>query len=141
MKITTVNNKLYFNGVIDVSRNGSAPMELQIIVNKCDQDMKKCEKLPPRSFKQLCATLNDKSSFLYTLITKLDPPMECPVKAQQYIANNAVVDITPLTFLPMNGFVWIAVIKIFSGENREMTLCLEASFRNNKIALRRRRPK
>jgi hypothetical protein len=99
--------------------------------------MKKCEKNPTQTFKQICSKLKDKKAFYYNALTTIHPPLECPFKAQQYTAANSSIDLTPLSFLPINGFLWIITGRIMSGESREVALCVEGNLRVTRPTSRR----
>lgn len=138
--LTIISNKLYTSGSIEVSKPILRPQELTFIVNKCDMDMKKCENNPPRAFKQLCSKLKDKKSFYYSALSKIHPTVECPIKVQNYSIETSMLDLTPLTFLPVNGYIWIMTTKVL-GEAREVLMCIETSMSNVRSSTRRRGPR
>jgi hypothetical protein len=129
LAISSASNKVLFSGSLNISKTINGPLELTIDVNKCDPDMKKCEKNPTQTFKQMCLKLKDKKSFYYSILSPFHPTLECPVKAQEYTAANATIDLTPLTFLPVNGYIWMITGKIFSGHAREIVFCIEANLK------------
>lgn len=141
MNLSSRANRIFFNGNINIIEVIKGPLELVVTVNKCDQDMKKCEKLPPQVFKHICSRLRDTKTFYYGALSKVNPPIECPVQPQKYKADNSTVNLTPLTYLPMEGFIWMTTTKFFGGENRKVALCLESTLSTIKMESRRRRPK
>lgn len=141
LHIVSVSNKFYFDGILEVNREVHGPLELLMDMNKCDVDMKKCEKNPPTRFKEFCQKLTDKRAFYYHALETMEPRLECPVKAQEYKAVNSSLDFTPFTLLPVGGYIWAVTLKIVSGSDKKRVIefCAEINLkivRSN----RRRRP-
>jgi hypothetical protein len=138
LEISASSNKIFFSGSLNISKVVNGPIELTIDVNKCDSDMKKCEKNPTQTFKQVCLKLKDKKSFYYSILSPFEPAFECPLKPQQYTTMNSSIDLTPLTFLPVNGYIWIITGKFIAGHAREIAFCLESNLKIVRTASKRK---
>lgn len=130
-----VANKLIFSGAINISREVHGPLELLIEINRCDLDMKNCEKMTTQRFSGMCQKLRDKRAFYYNALTSITPPLECPFEPQNYIATNSTVDLMALAFMPLSDSAWLTIAKLFSGEGkrREIVMCTELEMRVNRI--------
>lgn len=126
-----VENKIIFSGQLDLVEEIRGPLELVVELNRCDVEMKKCEKIPTMKFTKLCSRLNDKKAFYYGAFSGIKPRLECPLKEKNYIASNSSIDLTAISFLPMGGFVWLTTFKINSGDekNVHLVLCVEMEFK------------
>lgn len=100
-------------------------------ISRCESStsMKHCENYPSINVPGLCLKLKDKQAFYYDALSSIEPQLECPVKAGNYIANNATVDLSSIAFIPMSGSVWYATLKFFAGKKRELILCVLAEFK------------
>lgn len=118
-------NKIFYSAYIDVLKEVNGPMELTMLINKCDTDMKKCESRPTIKFADICPGLKDKKSFYYGALANIKPPFSCPGKAQRYVAQNASVDLSVMSFLPVSGFIWKVTVRITSvaAKTREVLMC------------------
>ena len=134
-------NKFRFSGYVDVSTQITPPLEFTIDVNKCDQGMKKCEKNPTQKLKKPCQRLTDTRAFYYPTLTSIQPKIECPIIAQRYTATNATLDLSPFTYLPINGYIWVISLKLFSGidKARELAMCVEINLKTSKTPNVRKR--
>lgn len=103
--------------------------------------MKKCEKNLTQKFKKLCQKLTDTSAFYYNALTTLQPKIECPIKAQRYTATNSTIDMRPFTLLPISGYIWVVILKLYSGEEkaRELAMCVETNLKTSKRPFEKRR--
>lgn len=119
-------NKAVFSGYLEVEREIKGPLDLSIEVNRCDNAMKKCEKHPTTKLDGLCHKLNNKKAFYYGTLANIQPPLECPLKAQRYVATNATFDFTAISFLPLSGYIWLTTLKVSSGEGKvhKLELCI-----------------
>lgn len=124
-------NHLQFSGRVDVEREVNGPLELVIELNRCDSGMKKCEKFPTQKFTKVCHILEDKKSMFAGVLTTMQPPLRCPMKAQQHEAPNSSMDMTTLSYLPLSGSIFMSTAKLFSGEGKkpEIVLCTLAEIK------------
>lgn len=91
--------------------------------------MKQCDKFPSLSISGFCQKLKDKNLFFHEAMTKITPPFECPIKAQTYIINNCVLDLSPFAFIPLSGSLWFMTAKTFAGKNKKLAICFTSVFK------------
>lgn len=139
IKSVSNSNRLIYSGYLEVGKQILGPLEAVVEVNRCDPEMKKCEKNPKQHFKHICRRLSDKKAFYYNALSTLHPQLECPVKAQRYTATNSSVDLTPFTFLPISGYIWLVTLKLYSGEEKvkEIALCIELELKIVQVGRKR----
>ncbi|CRK89254.1 CLUMA_CG003013, isoform A [Clunio marinus] len=131
--------KIYIPTTIDVSRDVKDLSELTLEVNRCDFEMKKCEKPFPLRFTDLCKSFNNKKAFYYGFISTIKPPISCPIKADKYTATNGSFDLSASYFLPIRDNVWITKTKLYcnEGKKRELVLCLMSTIKVTQTRARR----
>ncbi|CRK89259.1 CLUMA_CG003018, isoform A [Clunio marinus] len=124
-------NRVTFSGYIDVEREITSISEVLVETNRCDIEMKTCEKLFPVRFTDLCKKINDKTAFYYEVFAAIHPPLKCPIEVNRYTANNCSVDLSALSFLPLRDHVWRTKTKLFSGKGkaREIIFCLASEMK------------
>jgi len=113
------------------------PIEANFDRHRCDLQMKKCEKYPMVTSSGICEILQDKKSIFYGMFSHFQPPLDCPIKAGKYIVPPTTIDLTIIQMLPSDGFYWISTIRLFSGRERKIALCI----RTETKVTRARRPK
>lgn len=135
----TGTDKISYSGYLDISKDVYGPLEISIDLNRCDLEMKKCEKLPTQKHKNVCRNLNVKKTFYHNAWKTLDPPLECPFRAQRYTATNSSMDLTPFTLLPLSGYMWIITAKLYSGDEkaRQVALCLDLNMKVVRVQRKR----
>jgi hypothetical protein len=114
-----------YSGFLEASREIRGPLELVIETNRCDVGLKKCEKMPTVKFTGLCEKFKDKKAFYHATLSGLTPSLECPIKPQRYVAtNSSMLDLSPIAFLPLGGYIWLVTLKVSSGEPKQQELVM-----------------
>lgn len=120
---------VFFSGTCVIPKDVPGPIEATADISRCDVSMKQCENYPNIRIQGLCQMLKHTEAFYYNILSKIEPQIKCPVKAGNYVVNNSSIDLSAIAFIPMSGSVWLATLKIFSGKNRELTLCSVVEFK------------
>lgn len=123
-------NKLKFSGNIAVSEEIPGEIELVFEPNKCTLDMKTCEKYGNINIREMCSKFEDKSAFYSATFAAIKPAFKCPIQPGNYTWESSTLELTPLAMFPLDGFVWVASIKLVSSVKRSKTkktvLCLNS---------------
>lgn len=119
MKNTNVLNKLMFLFQIQVNAKG------------CDLHMNRCDNQHTLYLPDLCKIANQKSQIWNEAFTHIHPKMNCPLKPPNYRFVNATMDISFISHLPLDGFIWTITIKTFKPipnirHKKRMVFCLMA---------------
>lgn len=130
-RTTGVPNHLQYSGYLETSREINGPLELLMEASRCDINMKKCEKFSVQKFTKICQLFQGKNSIFSGLLAMMQPSVSCPIKVQRYVATNASMDMTTLSYLPLSGSIFMSTTKILSGEGKkaEMVLCTTMEMR------------
>ena len=126
---TGIGSKILFSGHFNVPHDIPGPMELTLDTNQCDTSFKQCDKYPSFRIPAFCQKLKDKKAFYYDAVSKVHPPFDCPLTAQNYVLNNGTVDLSALAFVPLSESVWLLTSKLYAGKTRELILCVTAEFK------------
>lgn len=123
-------NVVSFSGYGYLSRDIKGDLELFVEVNRCSLDMKFCENYPGTTIRELCKRFRDKNAFYSSTLESIKPLLKCPVKAGNYTFMELKLDLSALSLLPMDGYVWLTTIKLLSAEERIkrklIVLCIAA---------------
>lgn len=112
---------------MNVTKKIMGPLEIIIDVNRCDLEMKHCEKYPGHHFKEVCKRLMDTKSFYYGSLSGVQPPLVCPMLPQLHEVKNQLLDLSAISLIPISDYIWIATIKMISSSDtkrKEVQLCL-----------------
>lgn len=118
-------NHVQYSGYLESSREINGPLELIIETNRCDINMKRCEKFSTQKITKVCHMFEGKNNIFSSVLATMQPPVSCPIKAQRYEAINSSMDMTSLAYLPLTGSIFLSTSKLYSGEGKkaEMALC------------------
>lgn len=101
---STPDYKLGFNGHLIITKDVPGPIELIIESNRCDLKMKACERYDLFSIGGMCEKFKSKNTFFAGTLSKINPPIVCPVKTGNYTFDNAEFDLNIVSRLPMDGW-------------------------------------
>lgn len=122
------NNKLTYSGFIQVTDDVHGEIELVMESNKCSLDMKTCVKYDTVNIREMCKKLEMRNTFYSSALTYIKPPFVCPFKAGNYTFQEATLDLTVFSFLPVFGYVWVSTFKLVSGQKgsktKRVVMCL-----------------
>lgn len=103
--ITSNDFKLGFTGYLEITKDlPNGPMELVMEVNKCDLQMKACDKHDKFSIGGLCSKFKAKNTFFSGTLEKIVPPIACPLKRGNYTFENPELDLSFASRLPIDGW-------------------------------------
>lgn len=132
---------VFFSGRLELTEDVRGPLELVVLINRCDVAMKKCERIPPIRVPKLCSRFSDTKAFYSGAFAGITPRLECPMTERIYTATDSSIDLAAISFLPMGEFMWIMTLKINSGEEgkSKLALCIEMELKIIRAG-RQRRP-
>lgn len=112
---SNTNNKVPISGTIEVSELVSGQIDLALESNKCSLDMKSCEKFTTINVKDMCKKFKD--ALYSNAFSSIQPPLDCPIKPGNYTLKDSILDLSMFSLLPIDGFIYVASVKLVSSEN------------------------
>lgn len=93
--------------------------------------MSRCENHHTLYLTDLCKIVNQKNRIWNEIVPHIHPKMDCPLKPPNYQFVNATIDISFVSYLPLDGFIWTITIKTFKAipkvrHKKRMVFCLMA---------------
>lgn len=90
------------------------------------------------NFKDMCSKFIDP---LYaSFFSRIQPPLKCPIAALNYTLLESTLDLTVVTFLPIDGFNIINSLKLVSIENggkkKKVIFCLNSETKIFKVRVK-----
>jgi hypothetical protein len=126
-------NKIAYNGSIVVSEEISKNITLVFEANKCSLDMKTCEKYTLFNIKDLCQNYQEKYASFDSIFDNISPRLGCPIKAGNYTIPDALLDMSILRLLPVDGFIWVVKFKLVAssneGKSKKIVMCIDAEIK------------
>lgn len=122
-------NTLKMSGLITAAVEVPGDIELVVEANKCTLDMMTCEKYAGVSVRELCKRFKVKGAFYSNVIASIKPPLQCPIKAGNYTMEESTFDLSMLSVLPLDGYIWVVTFKLMSAENgktKKIAMCLNS---------------
>jgi hypothetical protein len=105
------------------------PMDLSVEVNQCSFDMTKCEKVTNLNIKNLCAKFKDPNLFYSNFLSEVTPRLVCPLNAGNYTGPGTVLNLSMFAALPVDGHVYIPLVKIISTNPSTKSRIIAACFK------------
>ena len=135
---SNTNNRITISGTVFVTEVISGQIDVAIETNKCSLDMTNCEKMPNVNLKDMCSKLID--PLFASFFSRIQPPLKCPIAAQNYTLLESDLDLKVITFLPIDGFNIINSIKIVSidngGKKKKVIMCLNSETKIFKVRVK-----
>lgn len=107
LKVTTVDDTMFFSGIIDILVKLPMNIELEIAITRCNLDGTGGSPFDKIIIPRMCETMNTNTSAAFKMINGIHPHPACPISAGTYVLNNE----SKFTFgffraLPMEGYLW-----------------------------------
>jgi hypothetical protein len=109
-----LNHTFTLGGRWEVLQKLYGPIDLSVELNACSLDMEKCEKARNMNIRNLCAQLKETNLIYSMLLTKITPRLMCPLNPGNYTAPRTPMDLSMFSRIPMDGHVYIPLVKIIS---------------------------
>lgn len=75
--------------------------------------MNRCDNHHTLYLPDLCKIVNQKNEIWNEIISHIHPKMSCPLKPPTYRFVNATIDMSFISYLPLDGFIWTITFKTF----------------------------
>jgi hypothetical protein len=135
-------NKITHKGFALMSEEIQGDLELIIDTSRCSLDMKTCEKISPLSFREICKKVSDKNAFYYSSLESISPPLQCPLKPGNYSIPESSLDLSFISLLSIDGYVWVLsakLVRIVAGKKTKKSLmCLNMEIKITKNRIKER---
>lgn len=121
-------NVMSFSGFVNITRDIQGDMELVMEVNRCSLDRNTCEKYPGATIREMCRRFQEKTKFYAKFFSNFEPPLRCPLKAGNYTMNEIKLDLSVISVLPLDGYLWLVTFKILAIEpglkKKQTAMCI-----------------
>lgn len=103
--------------------------QLQIIANRCDFNMTKCENLNTFILKDVCALVNQSAQIWSDTVAHTYPRPKCPLNMPTVKIINGTIDFGYISYFPIDGYTWTFHFKAFKSianlkYKKQMLWCL-----------------
>lgn len=133
-------NMLTMSGMITANEEVSGEIEFSIDANKCSMDMKICEKYPGVTVREMCKKFKTKGAFYSSTFLSMKPPMQCPIKPGNYTMGDISIDLSVLSVLPLDGYIWVVNFKFLSVDGvqktKKIAMCLNSETKISRTSRR-----
>lgn len=115
-------NKISFDGSFDLSEDINGDLVFVFESHKCSLDLKTCQPNNRRNFYGICEVFEGMKTFGFkNAFTNVKPPLHChPLTSRTYLISNATVDLSIISSLPLDGYIWLLSLK-FVDKNKKGT--------------------
>ena len=104
---------LNMSGYMTVEKTGTLYLDVTLVLQttRCSLDLKHCESYQTFNFKDFCTMLKNVNTAYGSLFTAVKPKFECG-KPGNYTIENVKLDLMPLRFLPIDGYIFVMTFKL-----------------------------
>lgn len=121
---------IQFAGYMEVHEEIPGDIDFALETNRCSLDMKICEKFTTVNVKGVCKTFKEKDKFYSSILATIKPPLECPLKPDNYTAKQAIIDLKHVSLLPIDGYIWLVTLKFVTSSKgsraKKLIMCVNA---------------
>jgi hypothetical protein len=108
------NDAISIGGNLEVFKKLHGPIDISSDLNRCTLNMRTCEKFVNRNMRNVCKRFTNSSLNLSDMLTKVVPPLKCPIEAGNYTVERTDVDLKMLSYAPLDGFIYNILIKLIT---------------------------
>ncbi|XP_058449308.1 uncharacterized protein LOC131429273 [Malaya genurostris] len=120
-------SKADFYGNFTVTETIQEPLELIVITNRCNLNMRTCETFNKLTLTRICSYINDDKGIFASFLKSLEPDFRCPIKPGVYFFKNSTIDLSIFTMFPLEGYRWQSSIKLISkSASKKEIYCLNS---------------
>lgn len=142
LKLTRIflDSKLRGSGILEVKEKIWGPLDISLENNRCSIDMKNCEKFMTFNIKEVCKKFSDSMPLYANVFKNIRPPLKCPVEPGNYTIPPAELDISIMSLMPLDGYVYLTSFKVSSGVNggksKKIAWCLSIETKIERIRVK-----
>lgn len=87
----------------------------------------------------MCDAVGNKGGPLEETSKAFTPRVLCPLMPGSYKTKESIIDLAPFSMLPTDGYVWLLIMKIVSGEGKKQkpVMCLTVEGQITKLRKRK----
>jgi hypothetical protein len=128
------------NGTIVVNEEIRGDFDIVAESTRCSLDMKTCEKFSTLRIRDACKLINDKNAFYSAALEKISPQIKCPIKPGKYYLSKTSADLSILSLLSLDGYVWMDKITFSTNDigskTKKRILCINAETKITKMRVK-----
>lgn len=134
---SNVNNQVVMSGNITVTEEISGNLDFVLENNRCNLDLTKCEQEPNLNINEVCKKLKQKNVFYSIMFEAIKPPLACPIQPGNYTVEKFSIDLSLVSMLPIDGYIWIVNFKLVSSvkgnRTKQIVACINSEVKVVKI--------
>lgn len=88
--------------------------------SRCRQSSIECAKFSNVSSKNLCEQKIQIPGFQTSFADIVTPRMVCPLKAANYVFKGSSIDLSAITALPIDGYIWKLKVELAENQNDKL---------------------
>lgn len=120
MHVPKVNiGRIKISGVLEAKEEVLGDIEFVMEASRCTLDMKTCEKYSTLNVGEMCVKFEWKNIYYSGIFDNFKPHLKCPFQPGNYTLEESVLDLSPFTMFPLDGYVYIAAFRLVSGKARK----------------------
>lgn len=112
---------------ITIKNKIDATLQFDIFASRCSMDMKDCFKFsttPP--FGNLCSMFVEKGAYYTKIFENIKPEWKCPLQPGNYTMRKTFIDLSVVSFLPLDGSIWMTTFKILDEKSKKVIMCINS---------------
>lgn len=132
--------KIPITGLITVNKEVTGAIDFVIESNKCNFNLTSCTRTNAFNFAGMCDMFKEKNAFYSPIFDSIEPSLRCPIKPGNYTLRESILDLSPVRYFPMDGFVHVTTFRLVSGAKgnkpKKIVLCLNTEvkiFKTRKV--------
>lgn len=112
MPKSNTNNTIRMNGTIYVSEKIIGEIDFILENNRCNLNLTSCEHFQNQNIPGICKMLKTKNAFYSKGFEGIKPQLFCPFEPGNYTIDDATFDVTLISMMPIDGYVWVTTFKL-----------------------------
>lgn len=113
-------NAFQFNGNFVTTKELRGPLELHLVITKCNQERTGCQLIDKIVFINVCDKIYDRKTFWSEVTKVIEPKLKCPLPPGIYNFNNGTIDLSIFAKMPLVSFgLWIIQLTIVQIDDKK----------------------
>jgi hypothetical protein len=117
-------NRLVMNGNFELLQDVTGPLIYILLAQRCQIQSDDCdEPYPTARFDRVCERFPERDQIWSSFMEGIKPPVQCPIRAGNYLLRNATWNFDSLIVLPLEGYKWKVTLKFAQGDESNVIVC------------------
>jgi hypothetical protein len=114
---------------LQVMQKIHGPIDASFEISRCSLDLKSCQQFGNFNLRNCCQRLTNSTLIISKIVSKINPPVRCPIDAGNYTAERTELNFKLFSYLPFDGWIYNVIVKVVSTNPKTKSRIIASCFK------------